>query len=257
MARMDLTFSEIYNLVSDFLGTSASPSGTNLTKVKDIVFRAYRQFLYPIHPVKQRRHIWSFLKKGLTINTENGKWKYSLPFDFTEMVDNPQYGTQEPYSQLKRVHPDMILSKRALSEVSSQPSEYAIVPISHDNEMGTMWEIWLWPSPNGANTLRFTYLMSPDEPSGTADYILGGPMASEVILQLAYAIAELQEENTVGVHRQEADRLLAQFILSDTTSAADYLGRMTTGGGSTYVKLGSVRYGESAAYQSDSDICRE
>jgi hypothetical protein len=44
---LQLTFSDIYTKVSEFLGLGSSPTGTDLTKVKDLTYRGYRRFLLP------------------------------------------------------------------------------------------------------------------------------------------------------------------------------------------------------------------
>jgi len=257
MARLDLTFEDIYKLVSDFLGLGTSPSGDNLTKVKNIVYRAYRQFLYPIHPATNRRHIWSFLRKSFFVYTKDGIWKYQLPLDFDTIIGNPQYGDQEPYGPLIKVTPDDILVKRALSTTQDFPSEYALYPVSTDPELGTMWEIWLWPEPDAGSSLSFSYNVSPQKPSATTDVILGGPLAAETILEIAYAIAEIQEENTTGVHGDLANKLLTQMILSDTNSVPDTLGRLTLNGNVWSPRLGSVRHGTGDVYAGETDTCRE
>jgi hypothetical protein len=254
MARLDLTFEDIYKLVSDFLGLGTSPSGTNLTKVQNIVYRAYRQFLYPIHPNTSRKHTWSFLKKSYFIYTKDGVWKYQLPLDFDRMLAEPTYGDQEPYGPLTKVSPEMILNKRALSTTQDYPSEYALYPVSTDPELGTMWEIWLWPDPNAGSSITFQYLISPQKPSATTDVILGGPLAAETILEMAYAIAEIQEENTSGVHGDLAQKLLLQLILSDTISTPDSLGRLSLRGNGWEPRLGSVRHGTDNVYSDDSDV---
>jgi hypothetical protein len=243
MSRLDLTFADIYNQVSDFLGLGTSPSGTNLTKVKNIIYRAYRQFLFPLHPITKRKHTWSFLKKSFHLVTKAGIWKYQLPNDFDEMIGFPQYGDAEPYSELIKVNPDMILSKRAVASVSSFPTEYALYPVSQDAEIGTTWEIWLWPEPNGSNNLIFTYLVNPPKPENTADLILGGTRAGEVLLEMAYAVAEAQEENKIGIHAQIASEMLTAMILADVTGTADFLGKVTNGEQSEIVLRGFARYG--------------
>lgn len=248
MARLDLDFQDVYSQVSDFLGNGTTPTGDDLTRVKNIVYRAYRQFLYPIHPHNGRRHTWSFLRKYYVFTTVEDKWKYTLPLDFDRMLDRPQYGEEEPYGSLDKTSTEQILSERAIQSFTSFPVKYALHPISSDPELGTMWEIWLWPGPNGEYTLHFPYLISPQKPENDDDVFLGGPESAETILEMSLAIAESQEENTAGVHRQEADRLLTQRILSDSAQGADYLGQMTIGPDQPIIRLGYVRYGTGTDY---------
>jgi hypothetical protein len=251
MSLLSLNFEDIYKQVSDFLGIGTSPSGDDLTKVKNIVYRAYRQFLYPINPNTGRPHKWSFLQKSFFIMTKDGEWKYQLPLDFDKMVGNPTYGEEEPYGPLTKVSPEAILNKRALSETQDFPAEYALYPVSTDPELGTMWEIWLWPEPNAGSSITFQYKVSPQKPSATTDYILGGPQAAETILEMAIAIAEVQEENATGVHGDLAQKLLTQMILDDVPAVPDTVGMLSLRGNVWSPKLGSVRYGTDSVYEAD------
>lgn len=225
MASFDLTFSDVYNQVSEFLGTGSSPTGASLIRAKNIVYRAYRQFLYPIHPNTGRLHLWSFLKRPLTIKTKGDQWQYQLPTDFSRMLKDPQYLDNEGYGPLVKVSTDWIRRRRSESTSSTYPTHFALSPVSQDAALGTMWELWLWPDPSGAYSIVFTYLMVPEKPTETTDLFLGGPQASEVILQLATVIAEGQEEHG-NTQKAEADRLLASMVLSDTVDTPDTLGTL-------------------------------
>lgn len=228
MARLDLSFSEVYNQVSDFLGHGTTPSGSNLTLCKNIVHRAYRQFLFPINLKNGRIHRWSFLKRAFHVKLTSGVWKYQLPSDFNEMLGNPQYGDDEPYGELIKVDKDYILSRRSTETTSSYPEVYAIIPVSTDSKLGTMWELWVWPEPNSNNSLTFTYSCIPEKLSADTDYFLGGPFAGEVILEMSLSIAESQEENSSGQHTQLANQLLTTMMLSDVQSCPDQLGKITS-----------------------------
>lgn len=226
MSKLDLTFSDIYNQVSDFLGCGLNPTGSVLTKVQNIVWRAYRQFLFPVHPATGRKHHWSFLKKLFTLQTKTGVWKYQLPLDFGEMLGQPHYGEGELYNALTKVSPDMLLEQRSKSEASAWPMCYAISPVSTSSELGTTWELWLYPTPGHTYTIRLSYEVIPEKPTNPTDVILGGPLAGEVVLEMSLAEAELQEENVLGNHAQRASTLLAQMILADTVTSPDSLGTL-------------------------------
>ncbi len=251
MASLDLTFSEIYNQVSDFLATGTSPSGTDLTRVKNIVYRAYRQFLNPIDPYSKRKHIWSFLRTYKDIPLVADKYKYNLPLDFSLLDGQVQYEADSSYAPLEKISPDEILARNGITTVTSYPVHYAIVPKTNTNEIGTTWEIWFWPTPDGAYTVRIPYILSPDKPSGTGDYIIGGPMAGEVILEMSLAIAESQEENSAGVHAELAEKLLTQLMLSDTISVPDTLGKVRLNNEVEMARRGFVRYGTDDVYAAD------
>ncbi len=223
--RLEVTFGDVQKRVANFLGLGDSPTGTNLTLVQDIIYRAYRQFLYPTHPKTGRPHNWSFLKYRFTLNTENGKVRYTLPPDVERIVGNPQYGEQYPYTELVRVPADRIYQRRAFAKTAAYPQEYALLPVSQDLETGSMWELLLWPNPNGAYPITFTYIASPAKPTQSTDMFVGGPRAGETILELALSVAEQQEENIIGVHSTLAVKQLTQMIISDITDVPDTVGK--------------------------------
>lgn len=251
MSRLDLTFSEVYNQVSDFLGTGSSPTGSDLTLVKGIVYRAYRKFLYPIHPATGRSHYWSFLKKYGSFQTVETQWVYQLPLDFDRMLGNPQFDLSDGYPELVRVTSDRILNSRNYGEVSSFPQMYAIVS-GYEKELGQIWSLWLYPTPNGVHNIRYQYLMSPQKPDTSTDYLPGGPRAQEVMLEVALAVAEQQEDGEVGIHSQLAESELAKLILSDTVSTAETVGNLYSGGQS--FRRGSVPLEASDVYADESGI---
>ena len=51
MARLTLSYKDVYDKVGEFLGlvpSGTTPTGQDLTDVKDIVARGLRQFIYPL-----------------------------------------------------------------------------------------------------------------------------------------------------------------------------------------------------------------
>jgi hypothetical protein len=226
MVQLGWTFSEIYNQVSDFLGSGTSPSSEVLTKVKNIVHRAYLRFLNPISPVTGKAHLWSFIKVSYTIQLKNGMWKYALPEDFDRLLAQPQFDTSDGYDHLIKVDKNWILNCRSIGDESSTPIYYAIVPSVYNPEIGTKWEIWVYPTPNQSYNLFTSYIMSPIEPSATTDLVVGGPFASEVLLEMALAVAEQQENDEVTYHKEIADQLLAQLLLRDTVDVPDTVGSL-------------------------------
>jgi hypothetical protein len=227
MSRLTLDFQDIYTSVSEFLGTGSTPTGTNLTKCKNITYRAYRRFLYPIDARSNSPHMWSFLKKRYTIITEAAKWRYTLPSDFSRMLLEPVYGEGELYGPLMKVQPELIDNLRAVAVVDSYPVKYAISPLVVTGSMEPMWELWLWPEPQQAHNIKFTYIVEPEKPSATTDLFLGGTEAAECILEMSLAVAEQQEDDMATTHHTEiANDLLQKMIIRDIIDKPDTVGRM-------------------------------
>jgi len=232
MATLDLTYEDLYIKVSEFLGMAAIGSApaadsAELTLVKDIVFRGYRAFLYPVNRAKRKPHLWSFLKQYYIINTIADIWKYALPKDFNRILSHPQFAVSTGYYQLKKRDAEYILERRVDSDSSGGPDYYAISPTSYDAKVGTFYEMWLYPKPNGVHLLQFFYLKNPLKVENTTDVLAGGVQAAEAILESCLAIAEQQQDDTAGFHTQKAEALIQDLILADTGDMAEGIGRMT------------------------------
>jgi len=252
MSRLDLQFSDVYSQVISFLGTGST--GTDLTRAKNIVYRAYRQFLYPTYYTdtnKRVRHIWTWLKKRYTIHTTNGQYIYQLPIDFGRMLMEPTYGSQSGYPPLQKVSCEMIDNNRTLAATASFPYQYAINPKRGDVDQEQMWELWLWPSPNGGYDIKFVYQINPEKPESDTDYFLGGPEAGEVILELSMAIAEQQEDDMKTTHHTELSRdLLHNMIIADSIDVPDTVGKLTSRPDPFY-QYGYKKIPESDIYAAD------
>ena len=173
MARLTLSFSDVYCKVSEFIGWGSSPSGTNLTKVKDITYRGLRKFYYPtyIDPTtrKPKPYLWSFLKQYYSFTTVNNMWKYSLPADYSEMLTDISFDAGEGYLPLKERTPEQIIEMRTASDSDGVPEFYAIVPVKFGDDTGTFYELWIYPTPQGADFLQFFYKIDPLKPEDTTD----------------------------------------------------------------------------------------
>lgn len=224
MARLTLTYSEIYTLVSQFLGEGDTAS----TATKALVARGYRQFLYPIDQQTGELHVWSFVKQFHTINTVSGKWKYELPLDFSDFLDVPHFDDDQGYNELTKIGPEQIIELRTASVSTGFPTYFALAPFKYDKQIGTFYEMWLDPVPDGAYILKFFYRIDPLKPDATTDLLVGGIRATEAILETCLAVAEKQEDEIAGIHSQESTRLIQELIKSDVQDTSDFLGNLST-----------------------------
>jgi hypothetical protein len=220
MANLRLTYSDIYTRVSVFIGTTDNdsetvPTGNALTKCKSIVQRGLRQFLYPIDAQTGDYYEWSFLRPLYTINILDGKWRYILPEDFSSIITDPTYKDDENFKQMVRVTPDNIMNLRAGSVVNYAPYYYSIVTSSYDPEIGEFDEIWFYPEPDSSYPIQFYYKSDPLKATNATDYLPGGVKATEAILESCLSVAEVQEEDTIGIHTQLAQKLVQELIIID------------------------------------------
>jgi len=223
--KLTLTYSDLYNRVGKFLGLPFPLAGDDLTLVKDIVARGYRQFLYPIGG-NGELHIWSFVKQFYSFSTQSGRYKYELPDDFGDFIDKPHFDDDKGYNELTRIEPTQILEIRAASTSSGFPVYYAIAPFKYENSIGTKYELWLDPKPDGAYLLKGFYRIDPTRPSATSDLLIGGIKSVEAILESCLAIAEQQENDTIGMHTQLAKGLVQDLIKADVQEDSGYLGNL-------------------------------
>ena len=224
MANLRLAYSDLYTRVSNFLGlttTGTAPTGTDLTTCKDICMRGLRRFLYPIDVRTGDYWEWSFLRPIHTMNLLEGKWKYQLPEDFSSIIADPTYEEGEGFKQIARTTPDNIMNLMASGDVSYAPYYYAIVTIGYDPEIGEFDEIWFYPKSDSSYRIQFPYKSDPTKASNAGYFLPGGVKSTEAILENCLAIAELQEDDTLGVHTQLAEKLTQDLIIIDAKHDGD------------------------------------
>jgi len=226
MNNLNLTYGDYYKQISRFLGWSDEPTDKQLSIAKGIVLRAYRQFLYPLNARTGKIHHWSFLYKHSVLNTAADKWEYELPSDFANQILFFEHDTNSGYPRPNFVSYADILRRRALSESSSYPALFSVKTGQYNKETGQRYEVVFCNVPNAVYAMPYCYIFDPVKPTNEDDILVGGVRGSETLLELCFAIAESQEDNTIGTHRQEADRLIQMLISQDSPMVPDTVGRI-------------------------------
>lgn len=225
MSQFTLSFEELYNKIGRHLGWEF-PTDRQLTIVKDIVYRGLLRFYYPVDQGTRQSYVWSFLKKYYSLSTVANSWKYALPADYSEMITKPSFGTGTGYLPLKQRDPQQIIEKRVASDSTGYPQFYAIAPVTFDDETGTYYEFWVYPTPSGVHQLQFFYKIDPLKPENTTDIFPGSVKSVEVILENCLAVAEQQEDDVVGLHSQLATQLTQELIITDKRPTTDRIGNL-------------------------------
>lgn len=259
MSSLVLTLSDLYTRVSTFLAITTgdtAPTGDDLTLCKNIVYRGYRRFLYPVDMRTGERHEWSFLKQLHVLNTQSGKWKYDLPLTFGDLLEEPHFDSDDTYGELSRITPGQILELRAATTSEGFPVYFALAPYTFDDEIGTGYEMWIDPVPDGIYTLKFYYRLDPLKPENTGSYLVGGMKASESILESCLSVAEQQEDGIIGIHTKLADDLVQKLIITDIQEESDILGNMAAPRETLYRWYSALPNNNSAAnvYVGDSEV---
>lgn len=220
MARMTLSYEDLYTRVSNFLAlttTGTAPTGTNLTTCKNLVHRGIRQFLYPLDARYGSPHEWSFLKQPWSFTTVSGQWKYTVPIDFSDLLTDFTFDDDNALGSLRKVSGQQIKKMRTRVTTSGWPHYFALVPQRYDVEIGTTYQLWLYPTPSQAYLLSSFYRPDPIKLAATIDLVIGGIMVIEAVLESCLAVAEIQEEDNTSTHHQaEANRLTQTAIRFDS-----------------------------------------
>ena len=220
MARLTMTYEDVWQKVSEFLGMTASgtaPTGQDLIDVKDIVARGLRQFLYPIDQRSGDSYEWSFLSQYWTLNLAADRWRYALPLDFSDLLSEFVFDTGDGLPPLVKRGAQQIKDMRVDSDSSGWPEYYAIVPSKYDLDIGSSYELWIYPKPSGTYTLSTFYRIDPLKPSETTDLLVGGVSATEAILESCLAVAEHWSDDMVSSHHTiKAAELIQTLIRFDS-----------------------------------------
>jgi hypothetical protein len=210
-----LTFSDIYTKVSEFLGLGSSPTGTNLALVKALTYRGYARFLMPINLRNGRLHVWSFLKQDAIIDTVGGQWLYELPENFNYISIGLDYAEDKNYPPLQATTMKRIRTLRASGSTSAYPQYWSLNTEEYTVEAGSSFALAIHPEPGQAYQLHYQYVMEPNKPTDDAHYFIGGAMVSHAILECALAMAELQEDDTKGIHEDAAKVMIQTCVEQD------------------------------------------
>jgi hypothetical protein len=221
VSNLTLTFADVYGKVSEY---AADTGDTDDSKAKDLAYRGYRQFLYPVNPKTGRLHIWSFLKQVAVINTSSGKWEYELPDDFGYLSMMPKFGANSNYPNPTPTSVSQIYEFRSLNTSESHPKCFALSVNRYFPDFGQKYNLLFHPPPDGVYAMYYGYVIEPPKPTVDTDVLAGGVMSSEAILESVLAVTEQWKDDKVGVHTQLAQKLINQLIAADTRFAPDSVG---------------------------------
>lgn len=229
MASLKLSFTDVYTDVGKYLGIPSLSNANDIAKCKRIVYRGYRKFLMPLDPSTGKIHKWKFLEKTTTLSIVADTDTYKLPIGFSSFV------TPFTYTSAVTVNPQQrtltfIYEHKAQTSTSGPPMYFALKDGDYDEINGQQYYVVFWPTPAAAATFYYTYVLTPPAPVNDDDVFVGDALTSEAIMECALAVAELQENGSLGVHNQEADRIVSQLIGKDKSdSLVPYLGQITNG----------------------------
>ena len=225
MSAITWTFDDIYKDVARFAGLGTSPTGDDLTLVKDIVFRGYIKFLTSTHPRTGQLYRWSFLKKQARLTTLPDVYRYNLPPDVWHVEDQFHFASQSGYPDANKRSVDFILEQRAISDYTTYPKYFSIGYGDYDKSHIQRKQVWFYPTPDASYSLRYNYYFIPPKPENDGDYFIGGPEVSEAIRLCSLAVTEQEEDEQAGVMSMAAVNMVNQLIRADEViNVADTVG---------------------------------
>jgi len=240
---LKLTYKDVWTKVSEFLGLGSQPTGDDLKKVKDITLRGYRKFLMPLDLSKNpaETYRWFFLQKTTTLSIVAGQEVYKLPIGFSSLVCPFTHITPLSYNPIQRPLAFIYLQKSQTTG-TGYPRYFALKTSEYDPITGQADnEVIFFPTPSNNFDYYYTYNSIPPAPVNDDDVFVGDGLASECILECALAVAELQEDETIGIHHRAAEVLLQQCIGEDKKQGmVGNLGTMNLRKGEGYIRSATI-----------------
>jgi hypothetical protein len=222
MANLKLTFKDVYNKVSDYLG-QPSPDADQILNAKGITLRGYRRCLMPMDTSTGKTYRWSFLERTSTLSVISGIDSYKLPTGFSGFVIPFTHTQPISYNPIQKPLSYIYLQKSQVTG-TGYPRWYALKNGDYEAITGQADEVLFFPTPSTNLTYYYTYLLTPQPPVNDDDVFIGNEFLSEVILESALAVAENFENDGVsgevqGLHATEYNTLLQQAIGEDKRSS--------------------------------------
>lgn len=191
---------------------SAETSGGNITVVK-------ADTLYPIVGVTGDKEVEV---TGDASNETSGSSftvvsdaDFPLPDDFGGIEGRLTYTMETRRGEIFLVGENLIREYRQGQSVTAAPRYAAIRPLFSDGTSGQRFEIMFWPKPDASYTLRYKYMVSPNDITDAAKWPLGGMFHADTILQSCLSIAELRVNDERGVQWQAFMERLAASVHHD------------------------------------------
>jgi hypothetical protein len=229
MALVTLDFEDLYTAVADYLGFGTSPTGDSLALAKECAVDGYMRFIMGqyVDENNQMRsgYRWSFLTPSATLSLSDGDGDVDLPSGFGGMLEPFIHTDYEGRLILHDVPASYIRAKwTATDDMESVPTHFAIEPKTFSGSTQQSYQALFYPIPDGDYTLRYRFHITPIEPTGDDDFLLGGGQHRETIKACAKAVA--QERRPIGGidWQAKSDRLMAASVMMDCRNKPNILG---------------------------------
>jgi hypothetical protein len=168
-------------------------------------------------------HNWSFFRPVKTITTSSGTSTYSLPTGYESIETELHYapGESDFYPPVRERHDSEIRKLQMDNEDTdyARPRYFAVRTVEFDPDVGSRKQLVLWPTPDATYVLYARMTLRPTAISTSNQYPIGGEQLAQVILEACLAAAELNMDDTSGIHGKQFQELLPFAIQADLLSA--------------------------------------
>lgn len=156
-------------------------------------------------------YAWSFLSPTGTVDTVADEREVLLPIGFgglngSVLVDDGRTLTRAAEIAVLKLH-------AANTTTTGVPSIFALVTdkdTTHDH--GQRMRLLVYPTPDDAYTLTFSYYFMPAALSNPRPFAIGGPEHHETLKAACIAAAEVEQDDAMGVrYKMFLDRLAASI----------------------------------------------
>ena len=186
MPQLKITYDELRREVGRFLGYSRTPTDWDSNEaqdVADIVRGGLRGLYFP----SEASHRWSFLCTTVDLNIASGTRTYPLPLDFISFESSITYSEGDNSGRLTEVDSDELRAVSSNELISGTPQYFAM---SARTQAADGYQLTLYPTPDKAATLRYSYQYSPEELSEDNQFHRGSAAHSELLLASCLMVAD-------------------------------------------------------------------
>ncbi len=186
MSSLKITYDELQREIGRFLGYSRTPTDWDTTEsqdVADIIRGGLRGFYFP----SEAQHRWSFLCPTVSLDLLPGTREYELPEDFVGFASSLTFSQGDDNGRLSEVDSDEMRTVSSNELLSGTPKYFAL---SSKAQSVDRYEITVYPTPDKAATLRYSYQQEPAELSNLNPLHLGSAAHSELVLASCLMVAD-------------------------------------------------------------------
>ena len=195
-------------------------------EVENVLQTGLRKFYAPdVLPGERYAHEWSFLLASDSIRTNSDTDTYDLPQGLVSLEGPLTFApTTGMYDPVQIVKESQVRTRQQYSVAAGKPVIAAMRPKADSPSGGTLYEIVLYPQPDGEYELGYRYQVNPRSLPEDVTLPYGGQRHAQTIIEACLAAVE-EQSGKPGIHSQRFMECLKSSISQDRrTSSPETLG---------------------------------